>query len=87
MNYCHEHKIIVIAHTSLGSPGNCMSDHHAAPPLMEDALIKQIAAAKGKSTSHILEVPASHDFLDNTKVILVFKNQIILHHFQGVLEC
>jgi hypothetical protein len=31
-----------------------MSDHHAAPPLMEDALIKQIAAAKGKSTSHIL---------------------------------
>jgi len=54
VNYCLENKIIVIAHTSLGSPGNCMSDHHKAPPLMDDAVVKAIAEAKGKSASHVL---------------------------------
>lgn len=54
VNYCIENKIVVTAHTSLGSPGNCMSQHHSSPPLMDDAVLKQIAETKGKSSSHVL---------------------------------
>jgi diketogulonate reductase-like aldo/keto reductase len=47
VNYCIENKIVVTAHTSLGSPGNCMSDHHASPPLMDDPVLKKIAEEVG----------------------------------------
>jgi aldehyde reductase len=53
-DWCRTNGMVVIAHTSLGSPGNCMSDHHTSPPLMEDPVIKRIAAEHGKDPSHIL---------------------------------
>lgn len=54
VRYCQEHGIVVTAHTSLGSPGNCMKSHHASPPLMEDAVVKQVAAETGRSPAHVL---------------------------------
>ena len=54
MEYCKANDIVVTAHTSLGSPGNVMSSHHASPPLMEDPVVKEIAAALGKTPAQIL---------------------------------
>lgn len=54
VNYCHKHGIVVVAHTSLGSPGNCMSKHHSAPPLMSDPVINGIAEAHQKTAAHVL---------------------------------
>eukprot|EP01060_Flectonema_neradi_P014998 TRINITY_DN2169_c0_g1_i1.p1 TRINITY_DN2169_c0_g1~~TRINITY_DN2169_c0_g1_i1.p1 ORF type:complete len:338 (+),score=77.74 TRINITY_DN2169_c0_g1_i1:48-1016(+) len=54
VNYCKVHDIVVTAHTSLGSPGNVMSSHHASPPLMADPVINEIATELKKTPAQIL---------------------------------
>lgn len=54
VKFCQGEGIVVTAHTSLGSPGNCMSQLHASPPLMQDALINEIAKKYNKSSAHVL---------------------------------
>jgi len=52
-SFCAEHKIVVTAHTSLGSPGNPWSDIHP-PKLMEDPLVMKLALQYNKSPANIL---------------------------------
>ncbi|KAK3260536.1 hypothetical protein CYMTET_30510 [Cymbomonas tetramitiformis] len=54
VKYCHDNGIVVIAHTSLGSPSNVMSSHAESPPLMQDPVIGEIAAEMNKSPAHVL---------------------------------
>lgn len=54
VEFCQSQGIVVTAHTSLGSPGNCMSSHHASKPLMQDELIGEIAKKHNKTPAHIL---------------------------------
>jgi len=51
--FCAEQKIVVTAHTSLGSPGNPWPEFHP-PKLMEDKVILQISNKYSKSTANVL---------------------------------
>eukprot|EP01063_Lacrimia_lanifica_P032724 TRINITY_DN563_c0_g2_i2.p1 TRINITY_DN563_c0_g2~~TRINITY_DN563_c0_g2_i2.p1 ORF type:complete len:324 (+),score=166.00 TRINITY_DN563_c0_g2_i2:751-1722(+) len=54
VEFCQAQGIVVTAHTSLGSPGNCMSAHHASKPLMQDELVGEIAKKHNKTPAHVL---------------------------------
>eukprot|EP00239_Pterosperma_sp_CCMP1384_P001786 CAMPEP_0197848224 /NCGR_PEP_ID=MMETSP1438-20131217/7992_1 /TAXON_ID=1461541 /ORGANISM="Pterosperma sp., Strain CCMP1384" /LENGTH=393 /DNA_ID=CAMNT_0043460367 /DNA_START=50 /DNA_END=1231 /DNA_ORIENTATION=- len=54
VNYCHDNDIVVIAHTSLGSPANVMSAHAASQPLMQDPVVGEIAASVNKTPAQVL---------------------------------
>uniref|UniRef100_A0A7S3LIT8 NADP-dependent oxidoreductase domain-containing protein n=1 Tax=Aplanochytrium stocchinoi TaxID=215587 RepID=A0A7S3LIT8_9STRA len=54
VDYCQDAGIVVIAHTSLGSPSNVMSKHHKCPPLMEDPVVKKLAEKYEKQPANIL---------------------------------
>lgn len=54
VEYCKANNIVVMPHTSLGSPANCFSAHHPAPPLMDDKVVNEIATACGKTPAQVL---------------------------------
>mmetsp|Transcript_19999 Transcript_19999/g.25979 ORF Transcript_19999/g.25979 Transcript_19999/m.25979 type:complete len:330 (+) Transcript_19999:143-1132(+) len=54
IKYCQDAGIVVIAHTSLGSPSNVMSKHHKCKPLMEDDNVKALAKKYEKQPANIL---------------------------------
>jgi len=54
IEFCQDNGIVVTAHTSLGSPGNCMSAHHTSKPLMQDELVNEIAKKYNKTAAHVL---------------------------------
>eukprot|EP00931_Biecheleriopsis_adriatica_P056562 TRINITY_DN33515_c0_g1_i1.p1 TRINITY_DN33515_c0_g1~~TRINITY_DN33515_c0_g1_i1.p1 ORF type:complete len:328 (+),score=68.82 TRINITY_DN33515_c0_g1_i1:60-1043(+) len=54
VEFCKSKGIVVTAHTSLGSPGNVMSSHHASKPLMDNETVKRLATKYAKSASHVL---------------------------------
>ena len=54
VSFCHSNGIVVTAHTSLGSPANVMSSHHASKPLMQDEEVIRIAKELDTTPAKVL---------------------------------